>query len=107
MKAVADESTGIGRDRATYDPNLTTGVNYTVASPTDAPASLTYGPVFFTAAAQLAAKEVTLGLNRQLNQQSNSLAAAVKAKATMSNLYAVELGNEPECAPQPRSIFVE
>ena len=41
--------------------------------------------------------EVTVGLNRQLNNQANSLAAAQRAQASMGNLYAVELGNEPDC----------
>ncbi|TCD67081.1 hypothetical protein EIP91_000594 [Steccherinum ochraceum] len=86
---------GTTQDRATYDPTLTSAVNYTVASPADAPASLTYGPPFFTLAGQLQG-DVTLGLNRQLNNQAASLAAAVQAKKSMSNLFAFELGNEPE-----------
>jgi len=86
---------GTTQDRATYDPNLQSAVNYTVASPADAPASLTYGPSFFTLAGQLQS-DVTLGLNRQLNDQAASLAAAVQAKNTMNNLFAFELGNEPE-----------
>ena len=85
------------RDRATYDPNLSTAVNYTVASPADAPASLTYGPSFFALASRLQADEVTIGLNRRLANQSNDLAPGSKAKSTMSNLFAIELGNEPDC----------
>jgi hypothetical protein len=84
------------RDRATFDPNLNASVNYTVASPADAPDSLTFGPPFMQLAAQLKG-EVTLGLNRQLDNQTASLAAAVLAKQQMSNLFAIELGNEPEC----------
>ncbi|CDO72786.1 hypothetical protein BN946_scf184994.g39 [Trametes cinnabarina] len=84
-----------GRDRATYDANLQAPVNYTVASPADAPTSLTYGPPFFTLAAQFDG-EVTLGLNRQLNNQANSLAAGLRAKESMMNLFAIELGNEPD-----------
>lgn len=84
------------RDRATYDASLTTAVNYTVASSTDAPTSLTYGPSFFTLAAAMKG-DVTVGLNRQLNNQANTLAAAVKAKGVMPNLLSIELGNEPEC----------
>ncbi|THH27708.1 hypothetical protein EUX98_g6485 [Antrodiella citrinella] len=87
---------GTTQDRATYDPELQSAVNYTVASPADAPDSLTYGPSFFTLAAQLQSDAVTLGLNRQLNNQAASLAAAVQAKNTMDNLFALELGNEPE-----------
>ena len=92
------------RDRATYDPKLTAAVNYTVASAADAPASLTYGPSFFTLAAALPG-DVTLGLNRRLNNQTNTLAAASTAQGIMRNLYAIELGNEPECArPSPVSF---
>jgi hypothetical protein len=38
-----------------------------------------------------------LGLNRQLDNQAASLAAAKLAKQQMENLFAIELGNEPEC----------
>ena len=86
----------VDRDRATYNPNLTSAVNYTVASPADAPASLTFGPSFFALASEMKGA-VTVGLNRQLNNQPASLAAAVQAKNTMGNLLAIELGNEPEC----------
>ncbi len=85
------------RDRATYDANLQSPVNYTVATPADAPLSLTYGPSFFTLASQLQG-QVTVGLNRQLNNEANSLAAGSRAKQSMGNLFAIELGNEPDCA---------
>lgn len=81
-------------------PSLNVAVNYTVASPADAPDSLTYGPPFIQLAAQLKG-QVTLGLNRQLDNQSASLAAAVLAKKSMPNLFAFELGNEPECEQPP------
>ncbi|KAI0829864.1 hypothetical protein BC628DRAFT_1314531 [Trametes gibbosa] len=86
---------GTTQDRATYDANLQSPVNYTVASPADAPASLTYGPSFFALAAQLNG-DVTIGLNRQLNNQANSLSAGSRAKQSMGNLFAIELGNEPD-----------
>ncbi|KAI0047467.1 glycoside hydrolase family 79 protein [Auriscalpium vulgare] len=86
---------GTTQDRATYDSSLSTAVNYTVASSTDAPTSLTFGPSFFTLAAALKGP-VTIGLNRQLDEQGNTQQAAVKALSSMSNLYAIELGNEPE-----------
>lgn len=72
-------------------------MNYTVASPADAPDTLTFGPPFVALAGELPGP-VTLGLNRQLNNQSASLAAAKLAKQQMRNLFALELGNEPECA---------
>ena len=85
-----------GRDRATYDANLSVAVNYTVASQADAPDTLSYGPQFITLAGQQKG-QVTLGLARRLNNQPASLAAAVLAKQRMPNLFAFELGNEPEC----------
>lgn len=84
------------RDRATYDASLASPVNYTVASPADAPDSLTYGPSFFTLASQLAG-DVTIGLNRELNNITNTGLAAALAKSSVPNLLAFELGNEPEC----------
>jgi hypothetical protein len=86
---------GTTQDRALYNSAQSLPVDYSVASPADAPLSLTYGPSFFTLVNQLKG-DITLGLNRRLNQQSNTLAAAVQAKKTISNLYSIELGNEPE-----------
>lgn len=84
------------RDRATFDATLASSVNYTVASPADAPESLTFGPSFFTLASQLAG-DVTIGLNRELNNITNTGLAAALAKSSIPNLLAFELGNEPEC----------
>jgi hypothetical protein len=88
------------RDRATYDPSLTTAVSYTVASPTDAPSSLTYGPSFISLAADYGG-EIVLGLNRRLNNIANTITAAKLAQSEAANLYAIELGNEPNCKIQP------
>ncbi|THU83937.1 hypothetical protein K435DRAFT_929295 [Dendrothele bispora CBS 962.96] len=87
---------GTTQDRATYDPNLSSAVEYSVDDPADAPASLNFGPSFFSLAANMSG-EVTVGLNRQLNNQGNTRDAAVQAKNTMPNLFAIELGNEPDC----------
>ncbi|KAH7916149.1 glycoside hydrolase family 79 protein [Hygrophoropsis aurantiaca] len=86
---------GTTQDRATFDPTLAAPVNYSVASPVDAPLNLTYGASFFSLAAQMRG-EVTVGLNRQLDNQTNTLEAAMLALQTMPNLLAMELGNEPE-----------
>lgn len=83
------------RDRATYDPSLATAVNYTVASSADAPASLTFGPMFFDLASELPG-DVTIGLNRQLNNLGNTQAAAERAISVVDGLLALELGNEPD-----------
>jgi hypothetical protein len=40
---------------------------------------------------------VVVGLNRGKNNISNTIAAAKVAVSEMSNLLAIELGNEPEC----------
>jgi len=37
------------------------------------------------------------GLNRGHDNITNTIAAAEVAKSKMSNLLAIELGNEPEC----------
>lgn len=39
----------------------------------------------------------SVGLNRRLNDINNTIAAAEVAFSKMSNLYAIELGNEPNC----------
>lgn len=82
-------------------------MTYTVASSGDAPSTLTFGPSFFDLAATYGG-EVIIGLNRRLNNIANTVAAAKLAKSKMTNLDAIELGNEPNCAnpknPLPRSI---
>ncbi|KAF7553526.1 hypothetical protein G7Z17_g3530 [Cylindrodendrum hubeiense] len=85
---------GTTQDRATYDASSANAVTYTVASSGDAPTTLTFGPSFFDLAATYGG-EVTIGLNRRLNNIANTVAAAKLAKAEMSNLNAIELGNEP------------
>ena len=79
-------------------------MQYTVATPADAPTSLTYGPSFFTLAGQLKG-DVTIGLNRQLNNITNTGAAAVRAVQDVPGLLALELGNEPECAQPTVWLF--
>jgi len=86
---------GTTQDRASYDPNDASAVTYSVPDPVDAPTALTYGPQFFQLAAKLPGN-VTLGLNRQLNNQSNTVQASLQAKSMMNNLFAIEFGNEPE-----------
>lgn len=86
----------VSRDRATYDSSSTEAVTYTVASPGGAPETLTYGPSFFSLAASYAG-EVIVGLNRRLDDISNTISAALLAQNEMDNLYSIELGNEPNC----------
>ncbi|KAJ5624035.1 hypothetical protein N7510_000344 [Penicillium lagena] len=85
---------GTTQDRATFDPSLNQAVNYSVASPDDAPDTLTFGPSFVSLASTYAG-DVILGLNRRLDNISNTIAAATLAHTNMENLYAIELGNEP------------
>ncbi|OCF42885.1 hypothetical protein I317_03236 [Kwoniella heveanensis CBS 569] len=86
---------GTTQDRATYDPTLTSAVDYTVASAGAAPATLRYGPSFFDLAGALEGP-VTIGVNRRLNNINNSIAAAKEALQRVPTLYAFELGNEPD-----------
>ncbi|ODN78183.1 hypothetical protein L198_07972 [Cryptococcus wingfieldii CBS 7118] len=86
---------GTTQDRATYDPSSTAAVTYSVDDPADAPANLTYGPAFFELASHLSGP-ATIGLNRRLNDISNTIAAAQEAVERMDNLFAIELGNEPD-----------
>jgi hypothetical protein len=67
-----------------------------VAASGDAPDSLTFGPSFVALAAEYDG-DVTLGLNRRLDNIFNTIAAAKLAIEEMDNLYAIELGNEPDC----------
>jgi hypothetical protein len=84
------------RDRATYNASSGQEVTYTVSDPKDAPSSLTFGPSFMSLAGTYGG-EVTIGFNRRLNNLPNTVAAAVQAKAKISTLKAIELGNEPNC----------
>lgn len=84
------------RDRATYDPSLKIPVSYSVSSPLDAPESLTFGPSYMDLAGSYDGS-VTIGLDRRLNNISNTIAAAEVAVSKIPNLYAIELGNEPNC----------
>lgn len=86
---------GTTQDRATYDASLSTAVNYSVSSPLDAPLSLTFGPSFLTLAGELAG-DVTIGLNRELNNIGNTRSAAEEAVRRIPGLLAIELGNEPD-----------
>lgn len=51
----------IERDRALYDASLQSAVNYTVASPDDAPMSLTFGDRFMELAGSYDG-QVTIGI---------------------------------------------
>ncbi|KAL1961736.1 hypothetical protein VTN77DRAFT_1098 [Rasamsonia byssochlamydoides] len=85
---------GTTQDRATYNSSLSTPVSYSVASPSDAPMSLTFGPSYMDLAGSYDGS-VTIGLNRRLNNISNTIEAAKVAVSKIPNLYAIELGNEP------------
>ena len=73
-----------------------------MASPTDAPDSLTFGPSFFNLAAELPG-DVTVGLNRELDNIENTQQAAEQAISVIQDLLAIELGNEPDRKSLPRS----
>ncbi|KAK2051593.1 hypothetical protein LY76DRAFT_688296 [Colletotrichum caudatum] len=86
---------GTTQDRASYDASSSAHVVYSVADAADAPLNLTFGPEFIKLAATYAGN-VTLGLNRGRNDINNTIAAGKVAVQEMANLYAIELGNEPE-----------
>lgn len=94
---------GTTQDRALYDPDTDAYVVYWVDNAADAPMTLTFGPRYMELANEYPG-EVTVGLNRGKNQMDNTIAAAKVALNTMSNLYAVELGNEPEYYPGAQPI---
>lgn len=54
----AESLSSLLRDRATYEPLMSQYVNYSVASPKDAPASLTFGPSFMELAGTYAGSVV-------------------------------------------------
>lgn len=93
---------GTTQDRAQYDPTTSAYVVYTVASAADAPDSLTFGSSFMTLAGKYGGSAV-IGLNRGKNNITNTIAAAKVAVSGMSNLLAIELGNEPECESGPEN----
>ncbi|KAI8813802.1 Phosphopantetheine attachment site-containing protein [Cladochytrium replicatum] len=86
---------GTTQDRALYNPALRGPANYFVPSPKDAPQNVTYGSGFMFLAGQYAG-DVTLGLNRKLNDLDSTIAAAKRAVSDIPTLTAIELGNEPE-----------
>ncbi|KAI1102530.1 glycoside hydrolase family 79 protein [Jackrogersella minutella] len=86
---------GTTQDRAQYDSQTSAYVVYSVSSPADAPASLTYGSKFLTLAGSYDGT-VVVGLNRGKNNIQNTIDAAKITVSEVKNLLAVELGNEPE-----------
>ncbi|KAK5627518.1 hypothetical protein RRF57_003233 [Xylaria bambusicola] len=89
---------GTTQDRAQYDARTSAYVVYTVANAADAPSSLTFGSSFMTLASRYGGS-VVVGLNRGKNNLQNTIDAAKAAVNEMSNLLAIELGNEPEYYP--------
>ncbi|AEO59838.1 glycoside hydrolase family 79 protein [Thermothelomyces thermophilus ATCC 42464] len=90
---------GTTQDRASYDSSTSAYVVYSVANPADAPATLTFGPKFMTLAGTYPGS-VVVGLNRGKNNIDNTIAAAKVAVSEVTNLLAIELGNEPEYYPK-------
>ncbi|KAL2194997.1 glycoside hydrolase family 79 protein [Corynascus similis CBS 632.67] len=90
---------GTTQDRAQYDASTSAYVVYSVANPADAPMTLTFGPRFMTLAGEYPGR-VVVGLNRGKNNIDNTIAAAKVAVSEVTNLLAIELGNEPEYYPK-------
>lgn len=87
---------GTTQDRASFDASTSAYVVYSVANAADAPMTLTFGPRFMTLAGTYPGS-VVVGLNRGKNNIENTIAAAKVAVSEVTNLLAIELGNEPEC----------
>ncbi|TVY42989.1 Beta-glucuronidase [Lachnellula occidentalis] len=86
---------GTTQDRADYDASSSAYVVYSTSSATAAPDILTYGPKFIDLAAAYKGR-ITMGLNRGHGNITNTILAAKYCKAKMTNLCAIEAGNEPE-----------
>ncbi|KAL2133819.1 hypothetical protein VTI74DRAFT_1625 [Chaetomium olivicolor] len=90
---------GTTQDRAFFDALSSAYVLYSVAKPSDAPMTLTFGPRFMNLAGTYPGS-VVVGLNRGKNNIENTIAAGKVAVAEVKNLLAIELGNEPEYYPK-------
>jgi hypothetical protein len=90
---------GTTQDRASFDASSSAYVVYSVANAADAPKMLTFGPRFMTLAGTYPGS-VVVGLNRGKNNIDNTISAAKVAVSEVTNLLAIELGNEPECKPE-------
>ncbi|KAI7940237.1 hypothetical protein MJO28_013889 [Puccinia striiformis f. sp. tritici] len=88
---------GTTQDRATYDPNQKDPVLFVMPPGKKVAQKVTFGPAFIDLASRLKGA-TTLGLNRQQGDKNNAGLAALAAVQKMKNLYALELGNEPNCA---------
>lgn len=86
---------GTTQDRALYDGEQKAPSSYKLQPGVHVPKQLTFGSNFIELAASLKGP-TTLGLNRESNNFTNVAEAIAQALLKMDNLYAFELGNEPE-----------
>ncbi|KNF03331.1 hypothetical protein PSTG_03599 [Puccinia striiformis f. sp. tritici PST-78] len=86
---------GTTQDRAVYDPNETQPIRYSLPPGEQVPKTISFGPQFIELASRLKGP-TTIGFSRQLGDLKNVGLAALTAVQKMNNLYAIELGNEPE-----------
>ncbi|KAL2836299.1 hypothetical protein BJY01DRAFT_252030 [Aspergillus pseudoustus] len=87
---------GTTQDRATYDPDFDGYISYINDDPLVAPMELTYGPKFWDLIAKYDTESM-LGFNRGDNNRTNMLSAVLEARRRAgSQLWAVEIGNEPD-----------
>ncbi|KIM92707.1 glycoside hydrolase family 79 protein [Oidiodendron maius Zn] len=90
---------GTSEDRATYVPSLSEYVLYPGDENTfSGPSNFTFGPSFIELASKYPGT-VVMGLNRGGDNISNTIDAAIAVVNGMGNLYAIELGNEPDIYP--------
>ncbi|KAM6516713.1 hypothetical protein FALCPG4_014886 [Fusarium falciforme] len=84
---------GTSEDYGTFDPNLTVPNVATGVAPTGQ-AITTYGPLLMRLIVEYKGT-IVWGLNRGMNNISNTIEAAKAAVREIPSLYALELGNEP------------
>ncbi|TVY39070.1 Beta-glucuronidase [Lachnellula subtilissima] len=103
---------GTTQNRADYNASMSAYAVYSTSSATGVPTILTYGPSFIDLAAAykgritmgdypatnyfLNSANKIIGLNRGHDNITNTILAAKYCKAKMTNLFAIEAGNEPE-----------
>ncbi|CAL3970494.1 unnamed protein product [Diplocarpon coronariae] len=86
---------GYSQDRATYNPDATKAVEYSMSDPLSEPVELKFGPEFMKLAASYGGR-VTFGLNRANGDLQDTLATLELVREKVPNIHSVELGNEPE-----------
>lgn len=86
------------RDSAVYNSSLSSPISYRWPDSTHkgVPLDLQFGKQYISLASQYDGP-VVFGLNRRMDNLSNTIEAAKIAREGMPNFRAFEIGNEPNC----------